>query len=524
MLRILFICFLFYSGNGYSTDRYKRDHNVDIIHYDFNVFLNDTTDIIEGTSVIRAGLKNTAAISLDLKNISAEGKGMTVLNVSSTEGHVTWKHQDDRISILFEHNITGETEITIQYKGIPVDGLIISKNKFGKRVFFADHWPDRAHNYLPCVDHPYDKATVDFIVSAPIHYKVVGSGTLKSEIPAGQMKVTHWSEREPLPVKIMAFGVADFAVSPEVKVNDIPVNSWVFAENRSEGFSDYAVAVKPLKWYAGLIGAFPFEKLANVQSKTIYGGLENASCIFYSENSVTGKGTAESLIAHEIAHQWFGDCVTENDWSHVWLSEGFATYLTSMYFESKSGREALKKDMSSTRERVLRYWERNKKPVIDTTVTNLMSLLNANSYQKGGWVLHMLRNEVGDSAFVKGLRLFYKRYAYDNVVTDDFRKVMEETSGKDLGQFFRQWLYKPGQPELKISREQKGKNTILVIEQVQENLFSFNLEVQVKTSRGPEILSIPVNSRTTWYGLRQNPKEIIPDPAVKLLYKLVSVQ
>ena len=169
--------------------------------------------------------------------------------------------------------------------------------------------------------------------------------------------------------------------------------------------------------------------------------MENAGCIFYAENSVTGKGTAEGLMAHEIAHQWFGNSVTENDWHHVWLSEGFATYLTAVYLEKTYGKEKLDEQMKSARNRVLGFYKRSQRPIIDTTVTDLMKLLNANSYQKGAWVLHMLRRKLGDDLFLEGLRSYYKKYRNRNAGTSDFQKVMEGVYKKDLSEFFKQWLY-----------------------------------------------------------------------------------
>src|SRR6266700_2106852 len=179
----------------------------------------------------------------------------------------------------------------------------------------------------------------------------------------------------------MVIGAAGFAVQYSGTINGTPVYSWVYPENKEKGFYDYAQAVDILPFYIKHVGPYAYEKLANVQSKTIFGGMENAGAIFYSENTVTGTRVSESLLAHEIAHQWFGDMATETDWSHLWLSEGFATYMTILYFEKKY-----------------------EKPVVDSSVTNYMELLNANSYQKGGWILHMLRMEAGDSAFWKGIR------------------------------------------------------------------------------------------------------------------------
>jgi aminopeptidase N len=497
-----------------------------VLHYEFSLSLNDSTDRIEGSaSVTVKFLSDADSISFDLSGISREGKGMIVSNVLMRHENIKWNHTGDRLTVYFKSTVrkNDTASLVVNYYGIPSDGLIISENKFGDRVFFSDNWPDRAHNYIPCIDHPYDKASVDFIITAPGRYSIVANGICIGKSDAGNgRQTTHWSEPEPLPVKVMAFGAAPFSIAYAGIVNGIPVTTWVFPQNGAEGFSDYAVAVKPLQYFMDLIGAYPYEKLANVQSKTIYGGMENASCIFYSENSVTGKGKAEPLMAHEIAHQWFGDCVTEADWHHIWLSEGFATYLTSMYIESAYGEEKFRTAMASARERVIDYSLKNDKPVIDTTVNKLMTLLNVNSYQKGAWVLHMLRNETGDSIFINGIRLYYKRFHNLNALTDDFMKVMEEVSGRDLTSFFKQWLRTSGQPELKIwYKKGRRRGTIdIYLEQEQSNLFEFNIELLLKYSSSENKLKVPVKERTTRITVKTREEPvIIPDPEVKLLFR-----
>ena len=509
-----------------ANDGYKRNLNADVIHYEFSVTVNDSTDRIEGKTRIDVRfLLPSDSILFDLKSINNGGKGMTVTDVFVNSEQVKWHHGNDKLAILFANQVkqSDTLHISINYNGIPADGLVISKNKYGNRTFFADHWPDRAHNYLPCIDHPYDKASVDFIITAPSGYKVVASGIMIGETAIQKdMTTTSWHEAVPVSTKVMAFGVADFSVQISGIVNNVPVSSWVFPENENEGFQDYSIAVRPLEYYSSIIGVYPYMKLANVQSKTIYGGLENAGTIFYSEKSVTGTGKAEGLIAHEVAHQWFGDCVTESDWHHIWLSEGFATYLTSIYFESLEGKERLRKDMIAARIKVLKYSEKIKKPVVDTTITNYMDLLSVNSYQKGAWVLHMLRNEIGDDQFMEGLRLFYSRYYNSNVNTDGFRRVMEEVSHKNLGAFFQQWLYVSGEPQIMITRKKlKRKITEVTIEQTQDHLFHFNLEILIKTPSGSMTENVSVNERVTKLLIPSGKiNEIIPDPEVLLLYKL----
>ncbi|HEX2974612.1 MAG TPA: M1 family metallopeptidase [Bacteroidales bacterium] len=522
----LLILSLFLSLSGIQAsgqDKYPRNTAADILHYDFTIALNDSTDEIRANaSIIVRFIKESDSISFDLTNRASDKTGMSVNNVTVDSLPVKWSQKGDHIKVIFNSSapVNDTLRISMGYSGIPSDGLIISNNKFGRRVFFSDHWPDRAHNYLPCIDHPYDKASVDFIITAPVHYNVVSNGVITEEKTTGKYKTTHWSESAPISTKVMAFAAAEFAIDEAGSVDNVPVSSWVFPENSDEGFRDYKAALGPLRFYIGLLGKYPFEKLANIQSKTIYGGMENAGAIFYAENSVTGRGLAELLMAHEIAHQWFGNTVTEDDWFHVWLSEGFATYLTNMYIESAYGEERFRAQMASDRKEIIDFHEENKKPVVDTTVTDLMNLLNVNSYQKGAWALHMLRNEVGDESFIRGLRLYYERYYQSNALTMDFQEVMEEVSGKDLNKFFRQWLWTEGFPVLKIHDEKVNRSTReIIIEQTQEPVFEFNIELQVQTPSGSQKITVPVKDRITRFEVKSKENLIItPDPEVKLLF------
>jgi aminopeptidase N len=529
MKNILSCLLLFLSINPLSAnDGYRRYHNIDILHYEFALKLSDSTDSVAGrTAVDMRILEKTDSVILDLRGTDTRGKGMTVTSVSIAGSEIVWKQGSDKLYLVTGNSVkvNDTVEIIIVYEGIPADGLIISRNKYGDRTFFADHWPNRAHNYLPCIDHPYEKATVDFIITAPEQYNVVANGLMTEQSSLnGHLKLTHWSENIPVPVKVMTFGAARFAVKYAGLADNVPVWSWVFPQNRREGFYDYSVALKPLEFYSRLVGEYPFEKLANVQSKTIYGGLENAGAIFYYENSVTGQGKAELLIAHEIAHQWFGDCVTEADWHHIWLSEGFATYLTSMYEEATAGSDMFKADMSRSRSMVIKSYKKDPRPVIDTSIVTLMNLLSVNSYQKGAWVLHMLRGEIGDSIFAKGLKIFYSKYRNSNALSPDFEHVMEEVSGKDLGTFFTQWLCRAGQPVLKISKmiNKREGNTAIFVEQTQTSLFEFRLDLRIKDAYGEKTENITVKERMTKIIIPSaTVTDVSPDPNVKLLYELV---
>jgi len=530
MRYISFIFFItLYLTQLSAQNHYSRFESIDVQHYIFEIHLNDSTNIIEGKATVSVKfLKPGRSLILDFvgRNDSTN-TGMFVSVVSTPGNPVKYNHQNNQLEISFNSEIPSDSiiELVIKYVGIPADGLIISKNKFGDRTFFGDNWPDRARYWLPTVDHPSDKATLEFRVFAPEKYQVISNGFQLEETNMDDgLKYTCWKENVPVSTKIMVIGVARFAVQLNENSKTVPVSSWIFPQNRDEGFLDYSVGDKPLEYFSELIGPYSYEKLAHVQSNTRYGGMENAGCIFYAENSVTGKNQAERLIAHETAHQWFGNSVTEQNWHHVWLSEGFATYLTHLYNEHFFGEEIFRQSLVKDRERIIRYANRRLAAVIDTTIANYNLLLNTNSYQKASWFLHMLRMEIGEFVFFKSLSEYYRTFRDSTALTKDFLQVVETVSSRKLNDFFYQWLYQPGFPKLKTEWNQKLNNELnLKIKQVQENiLFNFRMEIEILIDNGFKILKtieikdwntevkIPINGKIT---------NIQLDPNIKLLFE-----
>ncbi|HRI80468.1 MAG TPA: M1 family metallopeptidase [Cyclobacteriaceae bacterium] len=521
----ILIPLLFILKTVQAADPYPRNESIDIRHYVFRLELNDTTDRIAGETAITIRFKKSISeFELDLSGINNQNKGMSVKNISLDGQSLKFTHVNDRIKIQYEFASGDERTLVVRYEGIPQDGLIIGKNRFGDRTFFGDNWPNRAHHWLPTIDHPYDKATCEFIVTAPEHYTVIATGTRKAESAVEKKrKTTHWKTAVTLPTKVMVIGVARFAIAYLGSVNGTPVQSWVYPQNRFEGFSDYAIATKILDYLSKNIAVYPYEKLANVQSTTIYGGMENAGNIFYYEKSVTGQGKIEGLMAHEIAHQWFGDSASEADWYHVWLSEGFATYFTQLYLEFTYGRDRLMEEMKVDRQQVLDYFVKSPAPIVNPSITDIRKVLSINSYQKASWVLHMLRYEIGDQKFREGVRQYYQQYQLGNAMTDDFRLVMEKISGKDLQIFFDQWIFKAGQPDLAVTwqYDDRKKNIRVVVEQKQKNLFDFPLEIGLnQVSGAPATEKVRVTAIKQEFAIpsAQKPVSLSLDPNVWLLF------
>jgi len=470
-----------------SQDHHERYEAIDVLSYCFDIDLNDSSDVIRGTCNMEiAFMKDLNQFHLDLSYNNAENSGMKVKKITEDGRDISYLQQDDRITLSIPLARQGtQRSYRIIYSGIPGDGLIISKNKFGDRTFFGDNWPNRGHHWLPLVDHPSDKAIAEFIVRAPDHYQVVSVGKKLGEIKEAGKIISHWKTTVPLSTKLMVIGVSPFAVEEMKSSSGIPVSTWVYPQNQKEGFYDYSIATKPLDFFESYIAPYPYAKLANVQSKTVYGGMENASCIFYHERTVTGKQDHEVLFAHEIAHQWFGDAVSELDWHHIWVSEGFATYLTDIYIEQTHGRDAFVASMLDERDQVLRFARRRLAPIVDTSLPVSVRLLNRNSYEKAGWVLHMLRHDMGDELFQDCLQTFYKEFQFGNALTEDFQKVTESVTGKNYNDFFSQWFYQSGHPVLSAQWKKRGKKIVLTIRQHQEqHLFEFPIDIELKNGQG----------------------------------------
>ena len=516
---VLLLC----SARIAAQDLYPKNEAVDVQDYIFSLTLNDENNEINGEAVININFKT----EVDQFVLDLVGKlgdyGMEVTRVFEGDSIANYTFKNDKIRIIPSSNGKKSRTFKVTYQGVPRKGLVIDTTKFGQRSFFGDNWPNLARHWLPSVDHPYDKATIEFRITAPEDYDVVATGGKIEESNLGNgFKLTSYKEPAPVAMKVVTIGVTRFASILLDEVYDIPVTAWVYPENRLQGFSDYKVASKVLKYFIDHIGPYSYAKLANMQAKTQWGGLENAGTIAYFEDSVTGMNTVEDLIAHEIAHQWFGNSATESSWNHVWLSEGFATYFSILYLEHIYGDEKRKDELALDRKQVIDYYRQNPSPIVDLTIKDPMRVLSINTYQKGGWVLNMLRHQLGDDLFWKGIRSYYKSFKDSNVMTADFRKVMENVSSKNLQPFFDQWLFTKGHPIIKWDWTYKNDKVIINLNQVQDHhIFKFPLEIGLIQDDEIKVVKVDVNESSELFeiALESSPDSIVLDPNYWLLFE-----
>ena len=502
----------------------------DVLHYDIELALR-----AESPEIV-------ARATLDLLPTGREAEldltGLAVSEVRVDGERVRFGYRNGKL-VLPVPGRAAPVRVEVRYRGTPDDGLIHGETVHGTPSVFADNWPNRARFWFPSVDHPSDKATVRFRVHAPDAWQVIANGELEGTptetrpetlaalgmaTPPSDMVTWTWSTEVEIPAYTMVVGATEFvrrtlgrAACGNAPATDgcADVGYWVFRPDSAHAEQVFGRAPEMVDYFTELIGPFPYEKLENVQSSTRFGGMENASAIFYSEQALASGRDIEGTVSHEIAHQWFGDSVTERDWSHLWLSEGFATYFGALFFEHADGLERFREMMARNRERYLTSGAAAN--AILSESDDLFQLLNANNYQKGGWVLHMLRGVVGDSAFFAGIRTYYDNYKGGTALTTDLQGAMELATGLELGWFFEQWLEQPGHPVLETEWAWDGRGVDVEIRQVQSEdwpAFRMPATLEVRTAAGTLREQLIIEGRITRFRMAspREPTAVTVDP------------
>jgi aminopeptidase N len=522
------------AGRAPRQDEYAA--GFDALHYSIRLTLPATGSVIDGTTEIQLAL---AAGAPDILPLDLTGLQVTGVRVDGTASRFV--HDDGRLLVPVPRRGPpggSRIRVAVDYRGTPDDGLIIRNNVHGHRAAFADNWPNRARFWFPALDHPADKATASFTIVARAGWDVVANG-VRTAVPSAIQQPDlslerrfEWSITQPISTYNMVFGAGTFQVQTVGRpcFSDgrcVDVTTWLFPESTGKGAPSFRRAAEMVDYFSRLIAPFPYDKLAHVQSSTQFGGMENASAIFYSDRALADGRDIESTVAHETAHQWFGDAVTEADWPHVWLSEGFATYFGALFFEHADGQAVFRRMMEENRRQIVAS-KRNDKPIVDATERDLFQLLNTNSYQKAAWVLHMLRGIVGDEKFFDGVRRYYRGHEHGTALTVDLQRAMEAASGMKLDDFFDQWLFHQGYPRLRVSSQwsPEQRTATVVVEQAQSGrwpTFRMPLTIELSTAGGALRQRVDVDERRERYAFQLDspPTGVVLDPDGWLLKEVV---
>ncbi len=393
--------------------------------------------------------------------------------------------------------------------------------------------PSDARYWLPCYDEPWDKAKVDLIIKVKSSYLVASNGLLIRDEIKGSERIFHWRSEYPMSTYLIAFATSEYITFSDWyhKVSNpsdsIEVKYYVWREDSLKAVSAFKNVVDMMKFFSLKFGEYPFEKYGMVAVYPFrYGGMEHQTMTTIHRRWLDGN--SEGGIAHELAHQWWGDLVTCETWAEIWLNEGFASYGDALYTEYKYGFETFKSK--------LEYWTKayfREDSIIRYPIYNPPSgkLFGTAVYYKGAWVLHMLRNLIGDSAFFAVLQEWGRRYAYGTGTTQKFIQVVNDITGEDLSWFFNQWVYEAGYPVLDFSVSFANYDTLFInLRQTQRNaiIFRFPIEFKIQAKNLDTILTFWTYSADTVYIITLNRLSALGDikvqidPNGKILKKVLS--
>jgi len=413
----------------------------DVEHYTIDLKWDDITNKLDGSVRVLAKAYN------DLVRFNLDFEGFTISSVL-VEGKDTKYERDEhelQITPIATLKQDETFETVVSYSGVPGDGVegyydvfAHGWTRYPNGVYVASE-PDGAAYWYPVNDHPLDKATYTFKITVPDGYIVAANGQQQQVVDNPDPTTTYtWETRDELASYLATVSIAKFKEVTSVGPHDLPIRHY-FPANQADSltktFADFGDIIA---YYERVFGTYPFEAAGAVVADTrLSFALETQTLILFGKDVLVGQTDAETVIAHELAHQWFGDSVSLIQWKDVWLNEGFATYASMLWLEHSKGQNALVSQMDNYYKIIANQGKRFVPPGDPPKE----DLFNDGVYLRGAWTLHALRLKVGDDLFFKIMQTYYDRFKYSNAATTDFINVASEISGQDLKEFLNHWLF-----------------------------------------------------------------------------------
>ena len=481
------------AGIAIAERQYAPDREADILHITIDVTPDFKTRTVAGTATIKF-----APISKPLTEFRLDAVDLDVSSVTSSAKIEGYSVTNDALTITFEPAVPvgAETTVTIIYEAEPKQGLYFRTPEMSypeeDTHLFTQGESHMAPHWYPNYDYPNERSSSEVICRVPKDMTVISNGRLVSEETDSEsgLKAVTWLQKKPHVNYLIAL-VAGKLKKIESKYKDIPIAFYTPASLIEYAQNSFKDTADMLEYYEKEIGVpYPWDKYDQaVVRDFVAGGMENTTLTILTEGTLHTDETenihsSQGLVAHELVHQWFGDYVTCKDWSHLWLNEGFAVYYEKLYDGHKNGRDSMLYELYRTARRVLSNRPVHK-PIVYKSYDSAGEQFDYRAYQKGGWVLHMLRTELGEEMFRKCVKTYLERHALSSVVTEDFRSVIEELTGRSYDRFFDQWIYHGRHPDLKVSYSwsEKDKLAKVSVEQthdVTENVMLFHFRTKVR--------------------------------------------
>ncbi len=480
---------------------YPENLKFKVKHYIFDLYVNLEEKEIEGNAKIflnSQGEVNLDALHFYINEIKVDNKIMP------------FNYDGKKIKL----NISGEHELLISYK-------VKESNNF-RFLRIGDHYESAnigevmsAPAWIPVVDYPGMKSTSEMIVKVRKPYVAVSNGYLKEKKEEGDFNIFHWVMDLPHSAYLNSLAIGEFFIKEE-KWNDV-ILQYYLPKGYDQFIKNFSCTKDVMDFLSNYTGVkYPYPKYAQVVLFAMRGGMEYISSTHLTwmtlhDDIAEMDYSSDSLISHEMAHQWFGDYVTTKDWSNIWLNEGFATYFQALYFEHSKGQEEFIYEMYRKLQDYLSEYNKYSRPIVIRYYKWAEELFDRHTYPKGSLVLHTLRNYLGDEKFRSGIKHYLEKHSYKPVDTEDFKKSMEEVTGEDLTWFFDQFVYSAGHPIINMYYD----GNKLKLEQSQDSpIYNINLEIKIVKGKDEKMVKIDLGKSTELY---EEGEYVCVDPKFKVL-------
>lgn len=506
----------YYKSPTPPPEHFTRDRTYDLIHIKIEVSLDEKQKTVDGkvTTKFVPLRPNFNTFELD----AAEMKIKNVYFVNGQKLNFNFDSLAQKLKIYLDKNYSLKDTLSVvveYFVSNPRKGLyfIQPDSAYPDKPYqiWSQGEPEDNHYWFPCYDFPNDKATSELIATVNKNFVVISNGKLISvkEDRKRGLKTYHWFMDKPHSTYLISIVAGEYVKLQDYYL-DIPLEYYVYKSNAKYAKLSFEKTPEIMKFFSEKIGyKYPYNKYAQtIVEDFVYGGMENITATTLTSSTIHDERahldvSSDGLVAHEMAHQWWGDLLTCRSWEHAWLNEGFATYFTALYFEHARGKDEFQFNVYNMQRSAKFADMSEKKPTVWNRYFDPTDLFGAHIYQRGGSILNMIRFILGDELFWKAMNYYATKYAYQNVETNDFKIAIEEATGFNLKWFFDQWLYKAGYPvfDVRYDYDDAKKVVKLFVEQIQPSdsltpeVFKTPVDVEITTGSGSKTYRIFIDRR-----------------------------
>lgn len=529
LIPLLILSYLMGADDNAPSQR-TRDREVDIHHIKIDVSVNIEAGMVKGNVT-----HTFSPFSSSLDAFSLDAEDMTILRARLAGKDIGFNQANDKVYLTLNKSMSWEdtAKVRLDYTANPRKGTYFIKpdETYPEKPLQA--WTQGEdmdnHHWVPLYDYPNDKATFEVSLTVGKKFTALSNGELVSvKNNKDGTHTWHWHEHFPMVSYLISYVIGEFE-KVEDSYNGIPVNYWVYEENKHEALRSFGLTTDMMKYFGNRTGIeYPYEKYDQVIiDDFMFGGMENITLTHNTDRTMFDEFAApdvssDGLVAHELAHQWFGDMLTTRNWAHAWLNEGFATFFSRKYRENKFGFDEGEYIRFGE---INGYFGSNKKwrrSTVQHKFYESMDVFDGHIYAKGSLILNMLQDYIGDDAFWRFIQHYTKENQYKNVETPDLKKAIEETTGQNMDWFFKQWIYEPGFPEYNVTWKynQRNKSVKLTVKQTQKNTNIFKMPIQIQID--DKLKTVWIEDKEMVYEVpsEKRPKMVIFNAGMRIPCKL----